>query len=132
MGPQSINPAVRGRAVGTNGSLGGVRVEVVPAIGDFFAARTAPPHGAGQFARRREHVVVGHLVMVMMVVGSGGCCGRGHCQDVRGGAGAPAAAGAAHGVGPHQRQVVVEGAGAAAKDGCGLEGQVGGACDRGS
>jgi len=62
MGAQRIDPAVGGRAVGTHGPLGGVGVEVVPAIGHLLAAGAASPHGA-RIAGRREHVVVRHGVM---------------------------------------------------------------------
>lgn len=118
--PQRVDATVRGRTVGADGSLGSVRVEVVPAIGDLLAARPATPHGARQLPRRREHVVVGHLVvMVVVVMRRSSCsrCRRRHCQDIGGGRGTARAARTAHGIGAHQRQVVVvvvEGTGPAA------------------
>lgn len=46
MRAQGIDPTIRGRAIGAHGSLGGVRVKVMPAIGDLLAAGSAAPHGA--------------------------------------------------------------------------------------
>lgn len=69
--PERVDPAVGRRTVRTNGPLRGVRVEVVPSVGDLLATGAAPPGRAG-LAGRRKHVVVRHLVVqrVMSVVGT--------------------------------------------------------------
>lgn len=116
MGPQCVDAAVGGRAIGAHRALRGVRVKVVPAVGHFLAAGPAAPHRAGQLPGGREHVVIGHLVVVMrMVVVMGGCscCGRGRDgEDAGRGVWTSAASRAADRVGAHQGQVVV-GTGAA-------------------
>lgn len=54
---QRVNAAVGGGAVGTQAALRRVRVEVVPAVGDFLAARLAAPQRRA-LGGRHEHAVV--------------------------------------------------------------------------
>lgn len=60
--PERVDPAVGRRTVRANGPLRGVRVEVVPSVGNLLAAGAAPPGRAG-LAGRRKHVVIRHLVV---------------------------------------------------------------------
>lgn len=62
MRPERVYSAVGRWTVRAHGSLRGVRVEVMPAVGDLLAARSAPP-GRARFPRGGEHVVIGHLVV---------------------------------------------------------------------
>lgn len=64
--PERVDPAVRSRTVRANRPLRGVRVEVVPSVGDLLATGAAPPGRAG-LAGRRKHVVVRHLVVQRVV-----------------------------------------------------------------
>lgn len=54
---QRVNAAVGGGAVGAQAALRRVRVEVVPAVGDFLAARLAAPQRRA-LGGRHEHAVV--------------------------------------------------------------------------
>lgn len=63
VGAQRVDAAVRGRTVGAHGALRRVRVVVVPAVRHLLAARSAAPHRP-RITRRREHIVIGHCVMV--------------------------------------------------------------------
>lgn len=54
---ESVDAAVGGRAVGAGRALRGVRVVVVPAVGDLLAARLAAPK-RGALGGRHKHAVV--------------------------------------------------------------------------
>lgn len=62
MGPERIYSAVGRWTVRAHGALRCVRMEVMPAVGDLLAARSAPP-GRPRFPRWSEHVVIGHLMV---------------------------------------------------------------------
>lgn len=57
VGAEGVDPAVRGRAIGAQGPLGRVYVEVVPTVGHLFATGTASPKG-GRAERHGEHLVI--------------------------------------------------------------------------
>lgn len=58
VGAQRVYSAVRGRAVGTEGALRGVAVEVVPPVGHLLAARLAAPQRRA-VRGSSEHAVIG-------------------------------------------------------------------------
>lgn len=74
---QGIDSTVGRRTVRAEGALGRMRMEVVPSVGDLLAARAAAP-GRARLPRRREHVMVGHLMvqLIMRVVRQIGTVGR--------------------------------------------------------
>lgn len=57
VGPERVDAAVGGGAVGAQRALRRVRVEVVPAVGHLLAARLAAPQRRA-VRRRHEHAVV--------------------------------------------------------------------------
>lgn len=57
VGPERVDAAVGGGAVGAQRALRRVRVEVVPAVGHLLAARLAAPQRRA-LRRRHEHAVV--------------------------------------------------------------------------
>lgn len=57
VGPERVDAAVGGGAVGAQRALRRVRVEVVPAVGHLLAARLAAPQRRA-LGRRHEHAVV--------------------------------------------------------------------------
>lgn len=69
VGSQSVDTTIGGRTVRTHGTLGGMRVIVVPTICHFLPAWPATPHRA-RISRWREHVVIWHCVVATSVTAS--------------------------------------------------------------